>query len=238
MVIKLIKFLQELKRPETITADGLEYMNSDYSPVRKPTATCLSLNTLTGLVDYITAGIDAHDQKKMLLHVLAFNQVYLTTEIFGDWRQRENLLKSTADAPGSTSDRWTGTEEFIINLNSLFEHTEDFKYLVEIVSGLSSESVIGLKDDGASQTTTVKSGIALRSEEKIKNPLILQPFRTFPEIEQPKIEFVFRLQKGRCGEPECALFEADGGKWRLETIHKIKSWLKTHLEETPVNIIA
>jgi hypothetical protein len=53
----------------------------------------------------------------------------------------------------------------------------------------------------------------------------LAPYRTFQEIEQPSSPFLFRI-KGTPGEGvQCALFEADGGAWRLDAVARIEAWL-------------
>jgi len=65
--------------------------------------------------------------------------------------------------------------------------------------------------------------------------VVLRPYRTFLEIEQPASAFVFRLRRGREGElPTCALFEADGGRWKLEAIERIRDYLKEQLSEIAV----
>ena len=56
----------------------------------------------------------------------------------------------------------------------------------------------------------------------------LKPFRTFREIEQPESEFILRYQN-RNGI-EAALFEGDGGCWKLDAILRIKEWLSDKTE--------
>ncbi|KHO31340.1 hypothetical protein OR63_10900, partial [Clostridium tetani] len=81
-------------------------------------------------------------------------------------------------------------------------------------------------DDGVSQAATIKTGVASVNEVKVPNPVVLAPFRTFPEIEQPESKFIFRMQSG----PRAALFEADGGAWRNEAMIKIKAYLEEQLK--------
>lgn len=45
-------------------------------------------------------------------------------------------------------------------------------------------------------------------------------------VAQPSSQFVLRINKGA----ELALFEADGGKWKLEAIKNIADYLKTGLK--------
>ena len=57
------------------------------------------------------------------------------------------------------------------------------------------------------------------------NPVTLRPYRTFNEVEQPASQFVFRINK----LANLALFEADGGKWKLEAVESIANYLKNEL---------
>jgi hypothetical protein len=70
------------------------------------------------------------------------------------------------------------------------------------------------------------------NEIPIPNPVKLSPFRTFIEVEQPESLFVLRGRKG----PQWALFEADGGLWKIKAIQNIKNWLEK--KELNVPIIA
>jgi hypothetical protein len=62
---------------------------------------------------------------------------------------------------------------------------------------------------------------------KVPNPVVLAPFRTFPEIKQPESKFIFRMQSG----PRAALYEADGGAWRNEAMSGIKEYLQDMLAD-------
>ncbi|MNL88119.1 hypothetical protein D3C87_2176490 [compost metagenome] len=46
-------------------------------------------------------------------------------------------------------------------------------------------------------------------------------------MDQPESAFVFRMQKG----PQAALFEADGGAWRIQAIGHVASYLADELNE-------
>jgi hypothetical protein len=62
----------------------------------------------------------------------------------------------------------------------------------------------------------------------------LSPYRTFREVAWPESEFVFRLRSRGGGVPECALFEADGGKWKLDEVVTIETWLDAQNLNIPV----
>jgi len=90
------------------------------------------------------------------------------------------------------------------------------------------ESVKTYGDDGVSQQATVKSGVTSVVDVKVPNPVLLKPFRTFAEAEQPESKFIFRLRKDDAGVT-AALFEADGGAWKVQAIQNIADYLNEHL---------
>jgi hypothetical protein len=82
-------------------------------------------------------------------------------------------------------------------------------------------------DDGVSQAIQAKVGVATVATVQVPNPVVLAPFRTFVEVDQPESELIFRMQNG----PRCALFEADGGAWKLTAMRNIKDYLHAALEQ-------
>lgn len=125
-------------------------------------------------------------------------------------------------------------EEFVVGLQSRFVQSDDLAEVLRMASSLEVSAVALSEDDGISQRTTVKQGIALKQTVTVKGRVSLRPFRTFREIEQPASDFVFRLRSRDGGVPECALFEADGGKWKLDAVLAIKAWLESRALGMPV----
>lgn len=80
---------------------------------------------------------------------------------------------------------------------------------------------------------TVKTGIASKGEAIVPNPVHLRPYRTFLEVDQPESDFVFRMKQDKYDGIQCAVFEADGGAWKMEATHSIKEYLKTELADMP-----
>jgi hypothetical protein len=226
MFAQLIDKIAELKRPETISHNDRIFMLNGYSPVKEPVSESIKIHTLTGIMDYLRGEIDKPLDQTMFIHIPTYSEVILSTEQFGNWKQRERKVESEMFQYEGVRG-WIGIEEFIIVLNSLFVPTDDSLYLLKIVSGISDNASHQITDNGISQTATVKAGISLMDNVEIKNPVTLKPYRTFPEIDQPDIQFVFRIRKSN--GIQCALFEADGGKWKIETIQKIKAWFQSQI---------
>ncbi|HUW08460.1 MAG TPA: hypothetical protein VM537_01965, partial [Anaerolineae bacterium] len=78
-----------------------------------------------------------------------------------------------------------------------------------------------------SQTVSVRRGMSQTTQVVVPNPVTLKPYRTFREIDQPESPFLLRARnpKNEEGVPEFALFEADGGAWRLTAVERIKDYL-------------
>lgn len=123
--------------------------------------------------------------------------------------------------------RWIDSENFIIKLQSCFEKNKDRDVMLKIVGNIKEENVNTFGDDGVSQSVVAKTGVATVADVIVPNPVVLKPFRTFIEVDQPESEFIFRMQNG----PKCALFEADGGAWKLTAMKRIKSYLSFVLAE-------
>ena len=101
--------------------------------------------------------------------------------------------------------------------------------VLRFVAGIVQIAEVKTADDGISQRVTAKTGIARVAEVDIPNPLTLQPYRTFPEAQQPESDFVFRVRTASDNAIGVALFEADGGRWKLQAALNIKEWLTENI---------
>lgn len=106
-------------------------------------------------------------------------------------------------------------------LRTAFASAGDRDILLKLAGNVVDETAVTAADDGVSQETTVRSGVASRAKVKLPNPVTLAPYRTFLEVEQVASPFLFRMHKG----PSFSLHEADGGAWRMEAMARVKDWL-------------
>ena len=210
----------------------------------EPQCECIDLHTLTGLVDFIRDNIDKLDLKKHFLVVKSPTEVYLTSSLFGETRQRDRVVFVRVDEKMQNYQfgRYQTVEEFIISLTSLFEESPDRERVIKFVSKVSGGSNFSLSDDGVTQIVDVKKGVsgALTEQESAPKIVELKPFRTFRDIEQPTSSFLLRLKLineesqivGAC------LYEADGGRWRNAAIKSIQSFLEENLKEQGITVVA
>lgn len=176
-----------------------------------------------------------------MIHVVSHREVHVVSGLFGRAEQRKTFARAMAEAVLTNSNFSFGNfydcETFVIKLLSLFEAHDGRAAVLKIVGNIKEENVRNASDDGVTQTVTAKAGIVRVEEVDVPNPVYLAPFRTFREVTQPLSPFVLRMKQGRDGGlPTVALFEADGGKWKLDAIAFIKEYLSKSL--TDVVIIA
>lgn len=117
-------------------------------------------------------------------------------------------------------------EKFMICLQSRFVRgAGDWDAVASACAGVKKQDGAEYKDDGVFQTVAVQSGLSLLSHKKVPNPVMLAPYRTFAEVEQPLSSFVLRVTDGQDG-PKIGLFDADGGAWRIDAMKRIGDWIK------------
>jgi hypothetical protein len=235
MFKEAIDKILSLAVPTINTIDGLAYTDRPLTAVVEPALSKVSLLTLTGLVDLVKAGTDNLISDGWLLHVGSHLSVSLVKKQTDKYGRRVVLAAATCeDGQPFGFGKFMDREEFVIGLLSRFVQSSDLQEVVKMASALTASQVVLAEDDGVSQRTTVKQGIALKENVTVKGRVKLSPYRTFREVAQPESEFVFRLRSRDGGVPECALFEADGGKWKLDAVLIIKAWLEAQNLNIPV----
>ncbi len=212
--------------------DGRTYSDKHLVRIDEPKIETLSLSTLSSVVDVIKKKIV--DPKHIIIQIQSPTDVTIRTNYLNDVNQREIYVKCIPDLPTVTTDRFMDLESFNIMLQSVFVDSEDLRKVLAVVGSVTDNTVKTIDDDGITQQVQVKAGITRKADAVVPNPVRLYPFRTFVEINQPSSNFVLRMKDG----PSAALFEADGGAWRLEAVQRIKEYLTSELKELEVLIIA
>lgn len=237
------EFVQEFKRavtaPTLLTgSDGKVRMLApdlwrDVTP--KPAQVSpLVVNTLTGLVDYVQCGLDSLNLAECVVQVVAPDEVELRAKIEGDaqeFRRKTYVSATTAmHGKGFPFGQYLDSESFVIGLQTLFLPSTQRDEILMLLASIKESVVRETVDNGVSQEVKTAGGVVMVGMTKVPNPVLLQPYRTFREVTQPVSQFVLRLRSGKDGDkPSCALFEADGGVWRIEAIVGIKGFLAAQL---------
>lgn len=244
MIKEALQYIAGLKEesmaPKILEIEGRTYCNKSLQRYHNfPMASELRVNTLTAMVDYIK-GKPEELRETMILHIKSPTQVRLYSGLI-DERNREELMDANAIVNEFRFDHYYDQECFIIELQANFLETEDLLKLRTVAGNIQAGTTANYVDDGISQKTTIKSGVANNTDIIAPNPVKLRPYRTFAEIEQPESSYVFRI-KDTGSAPAFKLVEADGGLWKNATMNKIKEYLEyelaDELEKYHITIIA
>jgi len=224
MIKEAIQYIVGLGKAEVFDQEGISYSDKQLHKIQTPTAEFLNVSSLSGLVDYIKSDFDTDE--KFMLHVESPMEVSCFSVVNNNMK-RHHWIRAIAWSPEFRFDRFYDAESFNIKLQSTFVKNEDRDVMLKVVGNIKEEAVNTVGDDGTSQSVVAKTGVASVGNVKVPNPVVLAPYRTFTEVEQPESEFVFRMQSG----PQCALFEADGGAWKNEAMNNVKNYLHKELSD-------
>lgn len=232
MIVDAINRIIDLSNIKTEEINGSIYADRVLHRIPEELkAETLQINTLSGLVEYIKHNIHELCGEHMLVVVSDPCHVSLYSQLNAD-RARECLIEVRAQVPHIEFNTWIhSSEEFNIMLQSQFSKTEDRDLLLRFAGNIKAGSVTEYGDDGVTQKAVVKTGVTNLSEAIVPNPVTLRPFRTFPEVKQPESDFIFRIKNVSDDLVACALYEADGGAWKLNAIDSIKRYLDNKLRE-------
>lgn len=239
MLKSFIQYIVGMAEPHIQHIDGEIYSDKQLHRIQHiPYAREITMNTLSSLIEYIKSGVDTFSGK-MIIHVQSPTQVSMYSALDVE-RNRENVVEVRANVPEFDFNRFMDHETFCIGVQSKFiDHpSTDKALLLKFAGTVEAGSVAEYGDDGVSQKATVKTGIASKGEALVPSPAFLQPFRTFVEVEQPCSSFIFRMKDDKYkGGIQCALYEADGGAWKINAMEAIKAYLTEALKEYPNFII-
>jgi hypothetical protein len=231
MIRDALQWAADKARDTLVKVDERDYSTVRLNAIHEPECSPLTVHKLMGLCDYLEA--EGIEKGVRLVNVLDYETVVAFGELSGKWRQREVFIR--AETPGiRTFDfgSFMSIERAIIQLRSRFVPTNNLDLVIKEISSISAGRVSTSEDDGIAQTVKTKVGVTRKGEQKM-NPIVrLRPFRTFPEVSQPSSDFLLRLRGG--GEeslPEVALFEADGGVWKIQAMEEIRGFLAAEFKK-------
>ena len=216
-------------KPETVEINGKIYSPRDLKRYDAPQyAEPIKATTLTALVDYVCENHhEMHDH--MIVHVVSPAKVLLYSGLTEE-RKRETLFEVNAQLPQFAYGQEYGQEAFVVAMQACFDKNDDREAVTLMASNIVNTKAAEYSDDGVTQQAVIKSGIASKSTAFVPNPVVLIPYRTFTEVEQPASSFVFRISEGRDGSPGFKLVEADGGAWKREAMQNVADYLLASLD--------
>lgn len=226
-----VREIERMAQDARIVKDknGQEYSVHDLNPVIfDPRPRVLQIQSLTGILDYLSANVDGCEKEKLMIHIVDHEKVNLVTHVHGDSKERHTVLTAKREGKDFSFEHFIDQELFIIRVRSLFEETNDRADILHHTAKIDTTSAIKTDDDGIKQNIQVKKGLsgALTEAQEIKPIVKLKPCRTFSEVDQPESEFLFRMRDSGHGV-ECALFESDNAAWKNEARMNIKKFLES-----------
>lgn len=221
---------EDMAKPEVLEIAGKTYCTKNLQRYdREEMAVPLTARSLTSLLDYL-AERSEELRESMIIHVESPTKVRLLSGLIKE-RQREELFCVETYPNGFQFDRYYSQEDFVINMQTAFQQTDETKLILAVAGNVENKTVSNYGDDGTSQKATISRGIAGKADVEVPNPVRLQPYRTFLEVDQPESKFVFRISEDRDGTPMFKLVEADGGLWKYDAVNAIKEYLRDNIKD-------
>lgn len=235
MLKSLYETIQKDAAPVILKVGDREYSDKALHPVNAPQPKTLTVTTLTGLVDYLNTNVDKLKIEEMLCHVECPALVSIISGLEGSFKDRGKYILAKLDQIEIPFNKWMDAETFNIALQSCFVEDADRALVLKYVSQVVATAEATTSDDGISQAVTMRTGIASKGVKELPNPVVLRPYRTFSEVDQPASKFVFRARQ-ECGKMQYMLTEADGSAWRSTAMKSIKNYME--ISVTGLKVIA
>lgn len=195
-------------------------------PAAPPLFDKVAVTTLQGFADVIAQKIDGLNPEDWFIQVDSPSQVTLNKKDTDLWGRRDVLVDAQpVEFQKFQFGQWLAQEEFLIACASRFSPTDDLKYVIDIASALTADETQTTEDDGLTQRVNIKAGMKTKETVTLKPRVELAPFRYFPECQQVISSFVFRARRTDNG-PVLALFEADGGRWKVDAINEVARFVR------------
>lgn len=186
------------------------------------------LNSLDALIDFVRTTVATSKEKFEMPLIIrtSHDEISVISSLDKDMN-RNKIAVAKPILPKINFDFWMSMEEFIIQLQTCFVHTENQEKLISLVSHFNSSTEAEITDDGLGQNVTIKSKSGLNSICAI-NPIVkLQPYLTYYETEQPETMFLVRVRDGG----ELRIIEADGGSWKQIARKRVSDYLNSELDD-------
>ena len=221
-----VEKIVELGAPNIHIEGGYVYSDKELKVIQEPKVRTLPFHTLSGLV-YALLAEHENFVAPLLVSVTDEDTVTVHSAISSIDRMREVPYTVNAELIDIPFNRQLDYETMMITLKSKFVETPELLELVKLLGTITEENSAQLSDDGFTQTVVVRKGIAIKDNKAVKPIVNLKPYRTFNEVEQPESQFLLRLSEGGY----VALYEADGGAWKLQARRNVADYLKSALAD-------
>lgn len=228
MIKAAMEKVESMAKVEEIQVEDRIFLSRDnVTEVTPNRIKTLTVHSLQALVDYLNGEEIAVGDA--MLHIEDPYTVSLMDAVADEtYRRREIYMVAKRIHDEFSFGTYLDQEEMVIHLMTKFEQTKTLNDVIRVVSGLIVSQDVEVSDDGLSQEVKVRKGASRVEKVDIQNPILLQPYRSFLEIDQVEAPYVLRV-KDIGGVPKVAIFEA-GDMWKNEAIKRIKKWLAESID--------
>lgn len=242
MIVEAIDKILSLAGPKTIVipgADGIKRVYGEKGQITPPIMNPLVVKTLSSFCDFINSGREEEVCKAEYILISKHDTVEAFSTVDPETMSRRYIITAVAPKINFNFGYAYDAETFIIGLQAYFAPSEQRDQLLAAVSGVKLTKGLTIRDNGISQTVQTEAGVSRVENLTIANPIILRPFRTFLEVDQPESEFVFRMKEtSEKAGVAFQLIEADGGAWKIKAIQSILSYLDENCAAEGVLLLA
>lgn len=192
MLAKMIDKIVSLKETKTFEIGGQTYTDGHLTriPPHVDRPEAISVSGLDGVCKLIRTELEKVGTT-IMVQAKSYKSVEVMTTYLPDF-SRNILYRAEADAPGIYTG-FRSREVALIELRSLFIPNEGTAYLLDLLGRMTDEKSVSTNDNGVTQTVEARQGVALNALVEVKPRVLLRPFRTFLEVEQPESEFLLRV---------------------------------------------
>lgn len=246
MIVEAINKIIALATPNTLDVGKLKYTDKELTVIAPPIPSTMECSTLQGLVDLLDGGLEgAAEGDDLFVVIESPTAVELVEKDSDDYGRRQVIVRAEypKDVKLFPFNQWLNPESFIIAALSNFQRVKienddgsfakDLDYVIQIASKITADSTVDHEDDGITQRVAVKQGVTLKTDVALRGRVLLAPWRTFAEVDQVLSTFVFRTRV-QGDQPQLALFEGDGGRWKIDAVANIKAWLAKQITKSPI----
>lgn len=233
MLTKLFDRIRETATTELVI-DSRRYVSGSVQPIKEPLPVALEVDTLSAVVEYAKSVYprDRPGAPLPIVQVLGPRTVRVISELVGQFCQRNVYLCAEELFCWARGGEWMIPELFVIMLQSQFVSDETVAAILKLVGNVEDVASVKTMDDGTTQTVVAKTGILKVDTVVVPPRVTLTPYRSFVEAPQAASPFILRMQSGQGQQlPKIALFEADGGAWRIQAMTHVRTYLQERLPQ-------
>lgn len=226
-----------IEQNNVIEIDGQKFAPRGYGIVRNvDRENAIELTTLKSLVSFVMENPQGLDLDGAMVVIQDDFTVKLLSKPCAVDRKRTTFAVAENPVNSFQFGRHYDSEAFSIALKTLFVDDDQARDLWETSSTIQIEEGVTFVDNGTSQRIIVQKGTSAASKDSKTIPTItlLKPYRIFPECEQVESPFLVRLKGDKDTGASVALYETDGGIWKVTAYEIIATKLKEYGLELPI----